>query len=119
MSNTNIAVESTYSTFPHCLLCCFRLFSVHCSFLPYALPILRGAPRLHADRGRGGDRRAVRRLDRLEGRDHGGGAAGLDRKSTRLNSSHLVISYAGFCMKKKRAIYNCFRCVLPERHAVC
>src|SRR5947207_11875789 len=25
----------------------------------------------------------------------------LDRKSTRLNSSHTVISYAGFCLKKK------------------
>src|SRR5256885_5948416 len=27
-----------------------------------------------------------------------------DRKSTRLNSSHLVISYAVFCLKKKTAI---------------
>src|SRR5256885_9572008 len=27
---------------------------------------------------------------------------GGDRKSTRLNSSHLVISYAGFCLKKKK-----------------
>src|SRR5256885_12347335 len=27
--------------------------------------------------------------------------AELDRKSTRLNSSHLVISYAVFCLKKK------------------
>src|SRR5256885_11243828 len=27
----------------------------------------------------------------------------LDRKSTRLNSSHLVISYAVFCLKKKTA----------------
>src|SRR5256885_11877671 len=26
----------------------------------------------------------------------------LDRKSTRLNSSHLVISYAVFCLKKKQ-----------------
>src|SRR5256885_12994459 len=26
---------------------------------------------------------------------------GPDRKSTRLNSSHLVISYAGFCLKQK------------------
>src|SRR5256885_6575635 len=26
---------------------------------------------------------------------------GVDRKSTRLNSSHLVISYAVFCLKKK------------------
>src|SRR5256885_2319875 len=29
------------------------------------------------------------------------GTATLDRKSTRLNSSHLVISYAVFCLKKK------------------
>src|SRR5256885_10697395 len=28
----------------------------------------------------------------------------IDRKSTRLNSSHLVISYAVFCLKKKRNI---------------
>src|SRR5258708_26102444 len=26
----------------------------------------------------------------------------LDRKSTRLNSSHQIISYAGFCLKKKK-----------------
>src|SRR2546426_7785499 len=29
-----------------------------------------------------------------------------DRKSTRLNSSHLVISYAVFCLKKKKNIYR-------------
>src|SRR5688500_19189302 len=29
-----------------------------------------------------------------------------DRKSTRLNSSHLVISYAVFCLKKKNQIKN-------------
>src|SRR5260221_2656482 len=29
------------------------------------------------------------------------GWPGLDRKSTRLNSSHTVISYAVFCLKKK------------------
>src|SRR5256885_7483061 len=28
-------------------------------------------------------------------------SVGADRKSTRLNSSHLVISYAVFCLKKK------------------
>src|SRR2546426_7786589 len=28
--------------------------------------------------------------------------SGPDRKSTRLNSSHLVISYAVFCLKKKK-----------------
>src|SRR5256885_9720429 len=30
-----------------------------------------------------------------------------DRKSTRLNSSHLVISYAVFCLKKKKSISVC------------
>src|SRR5690625_6862567 len=29
----------------------------------------------------------------------------LDRKSTRLNSSHVAISYAVFCLKKKKNIY--------------
>src|SRR5256885_5324518 len=29
-----------------------------------------------------------------------------DRKSTRLNSSHLVISYAVFCLKKKKKPYS-------------
>src|SRR5256885_6169208 len=33
----------------------------------------------------------------------------LDRKSTRLNSSHLVISYAVFCLKKKKKTH-------PELH---
>src|SRR5256885_13165341 len=31
-------------------------------------------------------------------------ATGEDRKSTRLNSSHLVISYAVFCLKKKNTL---------------
>src|SRR2546430_6738626 len=30
------------------------------------------------------------------------GVTGLDRKSTRLNSSHSQISYAVFCLKKKK-----------------
>src|SRR3989454_2551195 len=33
-------------------------------------------------------------------------AVSLDRKSTRLNSSHLVISYAVFCLKKKNLLYD-------------
>src|SRR5439155_5844209 len=33
-------------------------------------------------------------------------AAALDRKSTRLNSSHVAISYAVFCLKKKKQIIN-------------
>src|SRR5215217_8529385 len=33
--------------------------------------------------------------------------AGKDRKSTRLNSSHAKISYAVFCLKKKKTIPSC------------
>src|SRR5256885_13158771 len=35
--------------------------------------------------------------------------ASTDRKSTRLNSSHLVISYAVFCLKKKKTSF-CLNC---------
>src|SRR5207244_6263151 len=34
-----------------------------------------------------------------------------DRKSTRLNSSHQIISYAVFCLKKKKYIKNPFKSV--------
>src|SRR5256885_8956672 len=64
-----------------------------------ALPISRQEQRVAVGRGvldgHGGD---------------GSGSAGAvhrddrDRKSTRLNSSHLVISYAVFCLKKKDSI---------------
>src|SRR5256885_7525494 len=41
------------------------------------------------------------------------GGLGPDRKSTRLNSSHLVISYAVFCLKKNgNRQYLCARCGL-------
>src|SRR5438874_6160856 len=39
---------------------------------------------------------------RAEEEDAAGGLLGRDRKSTRLNSSHVEISYAVFCLKKKK-----------------
>src|SRR5256885_9853712 len=43
----------------------------------------------------------------------------VDRKSTRLNSSHLVISYAVFCLKKKQLNQNSMVLMLlePERES--
>src|SRR5256885_9960664 len=38
-----------------------------------------------------------------------------DRKSTRLNSSHLVISYAVFCLKKKRRAHAPARAIGARR----
>src|SRR2546426_8596061 len=72
-----------------------------------ALPILQG----FADRFE--ERLAVlfhQRLEESQAKDlalafvnaRGEILVDVDRKSTRLNSSHLVISYAVFCLKKKK-----------------
>src|SRR5256885_10513548 len=72
------------------------LFSLH-----DALPI--------SDAAGVGVGRAARIVRRAHVRGAGGDVSALgrrlrvrDRKSTRLNSSHLVISYAVFCLKKKK-----------------
>src|SRR5690242_21344723 len=60
-------------------------------------------------------RSAVRRAGAREGRPLGAPRAGgadrvqrvEDRKSTRLNSSHMSISYAVFCLKKKKKLTEC------------
>src|SRR5256885_7275974 len=53
------------------------------------------------------ERIALRQLEVVLGAyGHGPGRHGArDRKSTRLNSSHLVISYAVFCLKKKNILH--------------
>src|SRR5438067_9174997 len=37
-----------------------------------------------------------------------------DRKSTRLNSSHVSISYAVFCLKKKNQMLHCLQLLAPH-----
>src|SRR5205807_9195981 len=68
-----------------------------------ALPISTQGLHRHRHTGRrqaaGARRRAAAGRDRDQ-------HLGLDRKSTRLNSSHLVISYAVFCLKKKNKGWN-------------
>src|SRR5258708_8532399 len=47
-------------------------------------------------------------LDVVAGHAFAGGAVFVgDRKSTRLNSSHQIISYAVFCLKKKKIRWSC------------
>src|ERR1035438_8161280 len=41
-------------------------------------------------------------------------SAWVDRKSTRLNSSHLGISYAVFCLKKKKIVYVALSAASPQ-----
>src|SRR3712207_8157633 len=85
-----------------------------------ALPICDGAlhrlgvghhARLHAEqRVTGVEHAVVVRVDlglrRAARRQRG---AALDRKSTRLNSSHANISYAVFCLKKNRIIEQTYK----------
>src|SRR5437763_10216655 len=56
------------------------------------------------DRGLRVDRRAAATIDDRQPAQAliGGGENLADRKSTRLNSSHRCISYAVFCLKKKK-----------------
>src|SRR2546429_1040969 len=54
------------------------------------------------DDGVDGDSPAGDRDPGLPGRNEHGLEASSDRKSTRLNSSHGYISYAVFCLKKKK-----------------
>src|SRR5690349_23374702 len=64
--------------------------------------LLRDADRdveQHDPGERGVDRVADQQHDRTQGSDHR--VEPGDRKSTRLNSSHVEISYAVFCLKKK------------------
>src|SRR3989454_5931724 len=73
---------------------------------------VRSDNRCHAERVHDSGARAGARRLLFPGPDTRGApeqeecvmAHAIDRKSTRLNSSHLVISYAVFCLKKKKKI---------------
>src|SRR5690606_41605039 len=63
-----------------------------------ALPISAPQPR----RGRPRQRPPLSELKPAACLRHCADRSGTDRKSTRLNSSHVKISYAVFCLKKKK-----------------
>src|SRR2546427_2979014 len=58
------------------------------------------------DLGEPAHRFGRRRVTALIAAERGGAAWAKDRKSTRLNSSHSQISYAVFCLKKKKKHTN-------------
>src|SRR3712207_7898618 len=79
--------------FPYTTL--FRSWSADVNYTDYSTDVqgrietalARNCSELGSDLARGAERR---------------GGDGADRKSTRLNSSHANISYAVFCLKKKK-----------------
>src|SRR2546426_3522546 len=68
--------------------------------------LARGVDREHVPDGGRRLRLVQLRLDGHVPRCDHDRAGNVDRKSTRLNSSHLVISYAVFCLKKKKTKYT-------------
>src|SRR6266496_1328864 len=83
--------NSTTPSSRHCLFFCndTATTEIYTLSLHDALPILCGGPGFRGRLGRGVP---------------AAHAAAQDRKSTRLNSSHVEISYAVFCLKKKRRL---------------
>src|SRR2546430_3272090 len=70
------------------------------------------AARIRGERGARDRRRS--RHDAPPGAD-GGAPRRADRKSTRLNSSHSQISYAVFCLKKKKNYADPYASPCPQR----
>src|SRR3712207_7706053 len=67
------------------------------------LAVGRVLPRLEGGEHRGGERLVdLVEVEVLQGQPVAGQQHRQDRKSTRLNSSHANISYAVFCLKKKK-----------------
>src|SRR5947199_3691437 len=83
--------------FPYTTL--FRSMAGALSLIPMETYVNRDLPARHRARNFG-----LYAVALTVGWSLGNGAA--DRKSTRLNSSHLGISYAVFCLKKKKTTSN-------------
>src|SRR5437773_3734735 len=83
---------------------CLRLFFLmtrrppRSTLFPYTT-LFRSSEALRREELGAGDRVLDREADAQLRR---AGAEAADRKSTRLNSSHITISYAVFCLKKKK-----------------
>src|SRR4051812_50179316 len=95
------SVRMDYATYPTASVSCLFFFftdpptpEIYTLSLHDALPISRRGRTLRDAAGAGVSFREARELCALP--------VERDRKSTRLNSSHMSISYAVFCLKKKK-----------------
>src|SRR2546430_13531601 len=87
---------------------CFFFFNDTATTEIYTLSLHDALP-IYPGKGHGGADRRFRQALRRQGERL------ADRKSTRLNSSHSQISYAVFCLKKKKKADR----VLPHRLRTC
>src|SRR5437867_13243038 len=100
-----VGIETRYRALLWRVISC--LFAPACSFsLFFFFLMIRRPPRSTLFPYTTLFRSELRRPPRRD-RDRGGSSRrthGRDRKSTRLNSSHRTISYAVFCLKKKKQL---------------
>src|SRR5438552_19160619 len=110
--------ESLILSRTHALVCLSRQFSISRLSAYFFFLMLRRPPRstlfpyttlFRSVPARDGSRSIL-------SPDHDNAAHGVcavvsrDRKSTRLNSSHQIISYAVFCLKKKKSNFTLITC---------
>src|SRR2546429_7152424 len=90
------------------VICSFFFFNdtatteIYTLSLHDALPICQAGPGRAVEQKRGRDADSAEHPDRVVHADGDERPGTEDRKSTRLNSSHGYISYAVFCLKKKK-----------------
>src|SRR2546430_16933800 len=87
--------------FPHRPACSFFFFNDTATTEIYTLSLHDALPICARDQ-RPRDGQPDQRSSEDQGLSHPRAPALIDRKSTRLNSSHSQISYAVFCLKKKK-----------------
>src|SRR5690606_41705772 len=94
VANTNLTFVFFFIYFP--------LADIYTLSLHDALPILRSIPPSTSSPTSRRSRRISTSCRRASTGTRRSSTARSDRKSTRLNSSHVKISYAVFCLKKKK-----------------
>src|SRR3712207_9342861 len=94
-ATTEIYTLSLHDALPICFVA-FRQ-----NYQAYVMPLMPGGQEVAVDT-KGGPLPVTRVSDVGADYIHWSRNGGQDRKSTRLNSSHANISYAVFCLKKKK-----------------
>src|SRR6266480_5384470 len=100
-SDVRVIIEYLFS-YSYDLLCFFFFFNDTATTEIYTLSLHDAS----SDLGQPHDERAVRNPARAKRQARHLRPRLQDRKSTRLNSSHMSISYAVFCLKKKKQIIH-------------
>src|SRR5437867_12897663 len=91
---------------PHLNLLLFFLYRSSDHRAPHSFPTRRSSDLKFRDRSSQPDSASTQSANRSASRTASRIRDRIDRKSTRLNSSHRTTSYAVFCLKKNKSVIN-------------